>query len=149
MSKIITGLPAAGLALLALSALTAARPARAQPPTQAPSWAVPEMVAAAKAEGSTIVYYSAINEQEGLPVLKPFEEATGIKVHYVRGSDVQLNSRAAIEARANQQTWDVMSSTGVSRVPQDMLLAFEIPEVAKLVPEARDPGRRPPATSAG
>ena len=119
-----------------------ALPARAQAPATAPAWAVPDMVAAAKAEGGSLVFYSAINEQEGLPVLKPFEDATGIKVHYVRGSDVQLNSRAAIEARANQQTWDVMSSTGVSRNPVELFAAFEVPEASQLQPEARDPGRR-------
>ena len=117
-------------------------PALGQTPAGAPAWAVPEMVAAAKAEGGSMVYYSAINEQEGLPVLKPFEEATGIKVQYVRGSDVQLNSRVAIEARANQQTWDVMSSTGVSRNPVEMLAVFDVPEASLLQPEARDPCRR-------
>ena len=109
---------------------------------QAPSWADAQMVAAAKAEGGSLVYYSAINEQEGLQVVRPFEEATGIKVEYVRGSDVQLNSRAAIEARANQRTWDLMSSTGVSRLPADLLAPFDVPQAAALQPDARDPGRR-------
>lgn len=110
---------------------------------QAPTWADPQMVTAAKAEGGSLVYFfSAINEQEGLQVVKPFEEATGIKVEYVRGSDVQLNSRAAIEARANQRTWDLMSSTGVSRLPAELLAPFEVPQSAALQPDARDPGRR-------
>lgn len=127
---------------LLASVLTAAHSAGQPADAQSPSWAEPQMVAAAKAEGDRIVYYSAINEQEGLQVVKPFEEATGIKVEYVRGSDVQLNSRAAIEARANQRTWDLICSTGVSRMPAELLAPFEVPESARLQTDARDPGRR-------
>lgn len=130
-----------------ISALTLTVPALAlllhgSAAAQTPSWADPDRVVAARAEGGSAVYYGAINEQEGLPVLEPFEAATGIEVEYVRGSDVQLNAHAAIEARANQRTWDVMSSTGVSRLPAELLLAFEVPQAAAPQNEARDPGRR-------
>ena len=39
--------------------------------------------------------YTSTNEQEGLPLFKIFEDATGIKVHYVRAGDGMLVSRMA------------------------------------------------------
>ena len=53
---------------------------------QTAPWAVPELLQAAKAEG-TLTVYSSMNEQEGLPLWKKFEEATGIKTEYVRAND--------------------------------------------------------------
>ena len=70
-------------ALISLCAAMLAAPANAQ----APSWAEPGLVAAAKAEGSTLTVYGSMNEQEALPYYKVFEDATGIKVSYVRASD--------------------------------------------------------------
>ena len=50
------------------------RSARRRPPRiQAPSWIIPDLVAAARAEGSLTVY-SSMNEQEGLPLWKMFED---------------------------------------------------------------------------
>ena len=40
-----------------------------------------------------------MNEQEGLPLWKKFEEATGIKTEYVRANDNALMARTAIERR--------------------------------------------------
>ena len=57
-------------------------PAHAQSPVQA-SWLDPALHEAAKKEGSVVVYTST-NEREGLPLFKIFEDATGIKVHYIR-----------------------------------------------------------------
>src|SRR4051794_10337124 len=65
-----------GVIAIALAAsLTAAA---AQAPAAKP-WLDPSLLAAAKAEGLLIVY-SSTNEQEGLPLFKLFEDATGIKV---------------------------------------------------------------------
>src|SRR5262245_15491331 len=58
-------------------------------------WIDQSLLAAAKAEGSLIVY-SSTNEQEGLPLFKIFEEATGIKVQYVRAADAPLMARVAV-----------------------------------------------------
>jgi spermidine/putrescine-binding protein len=91
--------------LIALSLAAAASPGRAQE-TQAPSWIIPDVAAAARAEGSLTVY-SSMNEQEGLPLWKMFEDATGVKVNYVRSSDSIILSRIAIENRARQRSWDV------------------------------------------
>src|SRR5947208_14993393 len=88
----------AGLA--GLAALTATGPAGAQG-TQ-PSWIDPALLAAGKAEGSLVVYTST-NEQEGLPLFKIFEDATGIKVEYVGGSDSQMTGRLMSESRATQR----------------------------------------------
>ncbi len=130
---------AAGLAGLAV--LLGLGPALAQDAPAAHPWLDPALLAAAKGEGSLIVY-SSTNEQEGLPLFKIFEEATGIKVEYVRNADSPLMSRVAIEYRANQKAWDIFHTTTVNKVPTQMLAQFEVPEVKSIAPEARDPGKR-------
>jgi hypothetical protein len=85
----------AGLVGLSVLALAEVRDAAAQTP--APTWADPEQARAARAEGGSLTVYSSVNEQEALPFWKLFEEATGIKVEYVRASDVVLIGRIAIE----------------------------------------------------
>jgi iron(III) transport system substrate-binding protein len=127
---IATGL--GGLALLALSVTAEA---------QTPYWANPDLLKAAKAEGSLTVYGS-MNEQEALPLWKLFEDATGIKAEYVRASDVVLLGRIAIEQRARQRSWDVLVSPAVSRLPADFLQQVDPPEAKNLIPQARDPERR-------
>ena len=64
-----------------------------------PSWIMPDIVSAAKAEGELTIYAS-MNEEEALPYWKMFEDATGIKVHFVRLSDANIRARIAIETRA-------------------------------------------------
>ena len=96
---------------------------------------------AARAEGSLTVY-SSMNEQEGLPLWKMFEDATGVKVNYVRSSDSIILSRIAIENRARQRSWDLAVTTTVNRLPNDALLQFDPPEAPGLIPQARDPDRR-------
>jgi iron(III) transport system substrate-binding protein len=127
----------AGLLGLALSLPQA--PAQAQ--DGAPPWLDPALLAPAKAEGALIVY-SSTNEQEGLPLFKIFEEATGIKVQYVRGSDSSLMSRMAIEFRADQKSYDIVHTTTVNKVPAQMMAQFDPPEAKNLSADARDPGRR-------
>lgn len=105
------------------------------------SWIDPSLLAAAKPEG-TVVVYSAINEQEGLPTWQIFEQATGLKVQYVRGSDAQLVSRILIENRSDKPTWDILSSTAVHKLPQQLLAEIEPSEAVHLVPAARDSARR-------
>src|SRR5437899_4473047 len=113
-----------GAAILALVLGTAAwaAPVRAQP-----SWIMPDILAAAKAEGELVIYAS-MNEEEALPYWKVFEDATGIKVHFVRSSDASLRARIASEARARQRSWDLVATTPVHRLPDEVLLAFEPPE---------------------
>ena len=72
-----------------------------------------------------MIVYSTTNEQEGLPLWKIFEDATGIKVLYVRASDAQILSRVIIEARAGQRTWDIAQTANVQKFPQDFLADFE------------------------
>src|SRR5215831_16415648 len=108
---------------------------------QSPSWVIPDLAAAARAEGSLTVY-SSMNEQEGLPLWKMFEDAASVKVNYVRSSDSIILSRIAIENRARQRSWDLAVTTTVNRLPNDALLQFDPPQAQGLIPQARDPNRR-------
>lgn len=109
--------------------------------TQDRPWLDRELLKAAQAEGSLTVY-SSINEQEGLPLWKIFEDATGIKVNYVRGADGPLMGRIAIEYRSNQNTWDILQTTTLNKVPPELLASFDPSEAKHILAEARDPGRR-------
>jgi len=108
---------------------------------EAPTWLDQKLLEAAKPEG-TLVIYSAINEEEGLPTWQLFEAATGLKVEYIRGSDAQMVSRILIESRGDKPSWDVLSSTAVHKLPQQLLAPIEPPEAAHIIPEARDPNHR-------
>src|SRR5215475_5559208 len=133
--------------LLALCLATTATSAGAQDPPAGgtagsmPSWMMPDIAAAARSEGSLTVY-SSMNEQEGLPLWKMFEDAAGVKVNYVRSSDSIILSRIAIENRARQRSWDLAVTTTVNRLPNDALLQFDPPQAQGLIPQARDPNRR-------
>ena len=134
-------MPLAGLFGLALGLAPALMPAFGQGAPAAHPWLDPALLAAAKPEG-TLIVYSSTNEQEGLPLFKIFEEATGIKVEYIRNADSPLMSRVAIEYRANQKAWDLFHTTTVNKLPPQMLAQFEVPEIKSIAPEARDPGKR-------
>ena len=123
------------------SGLPAGSQGLAQNPSGNVSWIIPDLLAGARAEGSLTIY-SSMNEQEGLPLWKMFEDATGVKVNYVRSSDSIVLSRIAIENRARQRSWDLAVTTTVNRLPNDVLAQFDPPEARGLVPQARDPNRR-------
>ena len=125
--------------IVALALVSPVSPVIAQ--NAAHPWLDPTLLPAAKAEG-TLIVYSSTNEQEGLPLFKIFEEATGIKVEYIRNADSPLMSRVAIEYRANQKAWDLFHTTTVNKVPPQMLAQFEVPEAKNIAPEGRDPGKR-------
>lgn len=108
---------------------------------QQPSWLDPTLLAAAKKEGR-VTFYSSINEQEGLPLLKIFEDASGVQVEYVRNSDSGLLSRILVEARAGKQSWDVIQTTAVNKMPQELLAAFDVPEAKALPDAAKDTARK-------
>jgi iron(III) transport system substrate-binding protein len=115
-------------------------PACAQAPKAHP-WIDPALLKAAKAEG-TLTVYSSTNEREGLPLFKIFEEATGIKVQYVRAADSVLTSRMTMEFRAGQKSYDIVHMTTINKIPPQMLTAYEPPEAKNILPEARDPNKR-------
>jgi iron(III) transport system substrate-binding protein len=123
---------------LAGLALTRSLPARAQ---ESPAWLDAKLLAAAKKEGPLTVY-SSTNEQEGLPLFKIFEDATGIKFNYIRGNDASLISRIAIETRAKQPSFDIVHMTNAHKMPQALLAQFDPPEAKHINPLARDPNRR-------
>jgi iron(III) transport system substrate-binding protein len=145
-SKSCTRATLVGLASLAALALADPRPVAAQgpapPPSSSLSWADPELVRAARAEAGSVTVYSSVNEQEALPFWKLFEDATGIKVEYVRASDVVLIGRIAIEQRARQRSWDLLLSPAVGRLPRDFMQPIDLSEAQHLIPQARDPDRR-------
>jgi iron(III) transport system substrate-binding protein len=102
---------------------------------------ISDLVAGARSEGSLTIY-SSMNEQEGFPLWKMFEDATGVKVNYVRSSDSIILARIAIESRARQRSWDLAVTTTVNRLPNDALLQFDPPQAQGLIAQARDPNRR-------
>ena len=122
---------------VAALALMAGAPAFAQQV----SWATPDQIAAAKAEGELVVYGS-MNEQEALPLWKLFETGSGIKVNYVRSSDTGLMSRIALEARAQQKSWDIVVTTAVSKLPSDFLAPIDLAEAKNIIPQAVDPKKK-------
>src|SRR6266566_150312 len=137
---IVASLLALGLATVALAARAqdiSATPAA----TASPSWIISNLAAAARGEGSLTVY-SSMNEQEGLPLWKMFEDAAGVKVNYVRSSDSIILSRIGIESRGRQRSWDLAVTTTVNRLPNEALLQFDPPQARGLIAQARDPNRR-------
>jgi hypothetical protein len=126
----------------ALAALFLLQPGSASAQAPAPSWADPALIQAARQEGGSITVYSSVNEQEALPFWKLFQDATGIKVDYVRAGDVVLISRIAIEERARQRSWDLLLSPAVGRLPRDFMAPVDLSEAKNLIPQARDPDRR-------
>ena len=127
--------------LAAAVSLVIALGAGAQAADNAPSWLTPELAAAAQAEGGLTVY-SSMNEQEGLPLWKLFETATGVPVSYVRASDVQILSRISIEGRARQRSWDITVSTAAVKIPTEAVTPVDLPEAAAIMPEARGKDKR-------
>jgi iron(III) transport system substrate-binding protein len=105
-------------------------------------WLEPSVLKAAKAEGDVLTVYSSTNEAEGLPLWRLFTQATGIKVNYVRASGSVLSARIELEARAGRKSWDVLQTSGINKLPQQLLMQFNPPEAKNLMPEARDPDRR-------
>jgi iron(III) transport system substrate-binding protein len=110
-------------------------------PAGAQTWLDQTLLAAAKKEGTAVVYGS-MNEEEALPYYKVFTDATGIKVAYVRTSDTGVIGRIAVEFRAKQNSWDMVMTTPVNRLPDAALAQFDPPEAKSLIPQARDPNRR-------
>ena len=134
----------AALTILGLTAVLAFAIAQAPLPAQSavpPSWAVPNLLAAAKTEGKLTVYGS-MNEAEALPFWKAFQDATGVEVNYVRSSDTQIMARVAIENRVRQRTWDVALTTTVTAFPHEYLAPYDPPEAKGLMDGARASDRR-------
>jgi len=64
-----------------------------------------------------------------LPTWHVFEQATGLKVEYVRRSDAQMVSRILIESRGERPPCDILNSTAVHKLPRQLLAEIEPPEV--------------------
>jgi iron(III) transport system substrate-binding protein len=109
---------------------------------QSRPWLDPTLLAAAKAEGGPLTVYSSTNEQEGFPLFKIFEDATGIKVQYVRAADSVLTSRMSIEFRADQKSYDIVHMTTINKLPPQMLAQYTPPEAKHIPAHARDPNGR-------
>ena len=106
-----------------------------------PAWLDPALLAAAKGEGTPVIY-SSVNEEEEMPQLARFEAATGIHVDYVRNSDTAIMARIEIEARAGKQSWDIVEIQAAESIPKELRLAWDPPESKNLFPGAKDPEHR-------
>ena len=113
------------------------------PAAQAQShpWILPDVLAQARKEGGLTIY-SSTNEGEALPLWKSFENATGLKVKFIRASDSELMARVALEARAGRASWDLIDTTAVVKLPPEFLAQIDPPEAKNLIPQAKDPDRR-------
>jgi len=141
MTKGETPVPHRWTSLTAFSALVGlwiATPAAAQ----TPAWAPADLVAAAKAEGGAMTVYGSMNEQEALPYYKLFEDATGIKVTYVRASDTALFSKILIEHRARQRTWDLVVTTPVNGCRTRCCCSSSRTRLRNVIPQARGSNKR-------
>jgi len=109
----------------------------------APSWLDKDLLAKAKAGKQTsITVYSSTNEREGLPLWARFSTATGIKVQYVRASDTKLMARIAVEKRAGKESWDIIQTTSLKKMPNDWLAQLNLPLANEIPAQARDKDRR-------
>jgi iron(III) transport system substrate-binding protein len=138
--KLISFAVAWGLLVAGLPGIVAPAVAQSQQASQ-PSWIVPDLLAAGKLEGELIVYGS-MNDEEALPFWQLFQDASGIKVNYARSSDANILARIGIEYRARQRSWDLVATTPVYRLPDEVLLQFDPPEAKNLIPQARASNRR-------
>lgn len=98
-----------------------------------PSWLDKDLLAKAKKEGGNLVVYGSMNEREALPLWKIFDDVTGLKTVYVRGSDVKLMARITVETRAGKSGWDVLQTTAVHKLPAKWVAQYE-PPLAKDIP---------------
>jgi iron(III) transport system substrate-binding protein len=105
------------------------------------AWLDQSLLPAAKKEGK-VTAYGSMNEEEALPVFKVFQDVTGIPVEYVRNSDTGLMSRITVEQRAGKQSWDVLQTTAVNKLPTEWLAQFDPSEAKNLQASAKDPDRR-------
>ena len=102
----------------------------------------PISLSAAKAEGALTVYGS-MNEQEALPLWKLFEDATGVKVSYVRSSDTQIMAQGGDrEPRRPAHLGHRLHHHGSATCRRAISRQFDPPEAKSLMAEARDPNRR-------
>jgi len=128
-------------AIAALAAASALLLASGNAAAAEHAWLDPALFTAAKKEGAVTIF-SAINEEEEVPLLQVFQDATGIKADYVRSADAALMSRITIEKRAGKESWDVLEIQAIEGLPKEWRLAFTPPEAAHLLPGARDAERR-------
>src|SRR6201998_3027928 len=130
-----------GASALALGTVVAA-PARAAPP---PAQAItPELVEAARKEG-TVVLYSSMDLPVGEKLGKAFEAAyPGIKIQIERSGSERLFQRVAQEFSSNIHAADVINTSDASHVipwkKSGWLMAFVSEDIAEYFPEIyRDP----------
>ena len=129
---------AAGFLAVAALSLCAGTPAWAQ----APSWADPALVAAARAEGDTATVYTSVNEQEALPFWKIFEDATGIKVELSAPATWCCSAASPSRSARGQRSWDVAEPAVGPPAAQFPRSPFDLSEAKISIPQARDPDRR-------
>ena len=118
-----------------LAGFLAAGGSRAEP---APSWMMPELLAAAQTEGQVTVYASS-NEQEVFSIWKMFENATDVRVNHIRGADgplIAANFSIGREARQmSAKSGRLPTRDDVESTPPDVI---QRPRAKKFVPISLD-----------
>jgi len=103
--------------------------------------ATPELIAAARKEGSVTWYTTLIVDQLARPIADAFERKYGIKVQYVRSGERDIYLRLYNEARAGRQQADVFDAIGgAGTLKQEGLIAKWQPDAITRFPaDLRDP----------
>ena len=119
-------------------AIASAAPAAAQAPRPGSS----RNCSRPRRRRQQLTIYASMNEEEALPYWAIFEQATGIKVNFVRMSDSLSGraSRSSIAPGSAAGTWSQpRRSIGLAN---EILAQFDPPQAKDLIPQARDPNRR-------
>lgn len=134
-----------------LAALSACAPAVTPAPAPAPAAALPQpkapsltpeeaawaqVVAAAKKEGSVIVYGSAFVADIGRRMSREFEKQYGVRLEVLAGGGNQLAEKVRVEQKIGKPIADIMGSSGGS-IGQLVMDGLGV-STAKELPELRD-----------
>ena len=123
-------------ALLAIFALLAAAPARAQDA---------KLIEAAKKEGKTVVYGS-LESDSANTIFNEFKKKTGVAVEYWRASATKVMDRALSEYRAGRPLFDVILTNDNPMqimLKEGIFAKYDSPSAKDFPPNAVDPNLGP------
>lgn len=138
LRRALEGAATAGAAAVAAPGLVplAPRPARAQPAATGAD------IAKAKREGE-VMLYTSLDTKIVDAIIKPFEEAYGIKVRYYRGGSADVPSKILAEADAGRVQADVADASDVGAFllmkQRNLLKPYDSPAAKSVAANLRDP----------
>ncbi|MGE0797402.1 MAG: ABC transporter substrate-binding protein [Lautropia sp.] len=94
------------IAALAAVGLSLTAPVLAQSPNQSGDW--DQVIAAAKREGTVVVYSGSVGVPDNVAVMKAFEAKYGIKVELLEARAAELRERLRTELSLNRPSADVI-----------------------------------------